>query len=174
VTWKIIAIDTYTPGFCNSHRARKNYNGAVRMFGIGLPELIVILGLALIVVGPDKLPDLARSIAKGILDLKKTAEGIKEGLTQEGSLFEDLRPDLDAVKTLKKELAKSTDIDWQNDTPVSTISETSPDTTNKPSEAKTIEQKDATSLSQTQPAHEKKRAAVNESDKPASHLDHHS
>jgi Tat protein translocase TatB subunit len=85
------------------------------MFGIGLPELIVILGLALIVVGPDKLPDLARSIAKGILELKKTAEGVKEGLTKEGGMFEDLRPDLDAVKTLQKELSESTDIDWSKD-----------------------------------------------------------
>ena len=83
------------------------------MFGIGLPELIVILGIALIVVGPDKLPDLARTIAKGILELKKTAEDVKEGLTKEGGMFEDLRPDLDAVKTLQKELAKTANIDWR-------------------------------------------------------------
>jgi sec-independent protein translocase protein TatB len=85
------------------------------MFGIGIPELIVILGLALIVVGPDKLPELARSIAKGILELKKTAEGVKEGLTKDGGMFEDLRPELDAVKTLQKELAETTDIDWSKD-----------------------------------------------------------
>jgi Tat protein translocase TatB subunit len=85
------------------------------MFGIGLPELIVILGIALIVVGPDKLPDLARSIAKGILELKKTAEDVKEGLTKEGGMFEDLRPELDAVKTLQKELAETTDIDWKDE-----------------------------------------------------------
>lgn len=83
------------------------------MFGIGLPELIVILGLALIVVGPDKLPDLARSIAKGILELKKMAEEVKEGLAKEGGVFEDLRPELDVVKTLQKELAETTDIDWK-------------------------------------------------------------
>lgn len=85
------------------------------MFGIGLPELIVILGLALIVVGPDKLPDLARSIAKGVLELKKTAESLKEELTQEGGMLEELRPEIDAVKTLKSELAKTTNLDWHND-----------------------------------------------------------
>jgi Tat protein translocase TatB subunit len=85
------------------------------MFGIGIPELIVILGLALIVVGPDKLPDLARSIAKGILDFKKTAEEFKAGLTKEGSLLEDLRPDLDVAKTLRKELESATDIGWDKD-----------------------------------------------------------
>lgn len=51
------------------------------MFGIGLPEMLLILALALIVVGPDKLPDLARSLAKGLLELKKTAEGLKSSLS---------------------------------------------------------------------------------------------
>jgi sec-independent protein translocase protein TatB len=82
------------------------------MFGISLPELIVILGIALIVVGPDKLPDLARTLAKGIMELKKTAEEVKKGLTKEGGMFEDLRPDIDSVKTLQEELTKAVDIDW--------------------------------------------------------------
>ena len=50
------------------------------MFGIGLPEMILILALALIVVGPDKLPELARSVAKGVLELKKTVSSLKENL----------------------------------------------------------------------------------------------
>ncbi|MFZ5764315.1 MAG: twin-arginine translocase TatA/TatE family subunit [Thermodesulfobacteriota bacterium] len=53
------------------------------MFGIGLPELILIMALALIVVGPDKLPDLARSLAKQLLELKKTAAALKESLEDE-------------------------------------------------------------------------------------------
>ena len=106
------------------------------MFGIGLPELIVILGIALIVVGPDKLPDLARSIAKGILELKKTAEDVKEGLTKEGGILEDLRPDLDAVKTLQKELAATTDIDWNAASPAST---TNTPKENEPNPKPTVE-----------------------------------
>ena len=58
------------------------------MFGIGLPELILILGIALIVVGPEKLPEMAKSIAKVVLDLKKTASGLKE------SLHEEMKDDL--------------------------------------------------------------------------------
>ena len=46
------------------------------MFGIGLPEMIVILAVALIVVGPDKLPDMARSVAKWVLELKKTVNQV--------------------------------------------------------------------------------------------------
>ena len=53
------------------------------MFGIGLPELILILGIALIVVGPEKLPEMAKSIAKVVLDLKKTASALKESLHEE-------------------------------------------------------------------------------------------
>ncbi|MFZ5758358.1 MAG: twin-arginine translocase TatA/TatE family subunit [Thermodesulfobacteriota bacterium] len=53
------------------------------MFGIGLPELILIMALALIVVGPDKLPDLAKSLAKQLLELKKTAAALKESLEDE-------------------------------------------------------------------------------------------
>jgi len=80
------------------------------MFGIGLPEMILILGLALIVVGPDKLPELARSLAKGLMELKKTAEGFKEQLKEEGNLLDDVRPDLeDAAKTLKNHMLEHSD-----------------------------------------------------------------
>ena len=53
------------------------------MFGIGLPELILIMGVALIVVGPDKLPELAKSLGKGIVELKKAASSLKESLNEE-------------------------------------------------------------------------------------------
>lgn len=75
------------------------------MFGIGLPEMILILALALIVVGPDKLPDLARSLAKGLMELKKTAEGLKESFSEEGNPLDEIRPDLEeAAKSLKQNL----------------------------------------------------------------------
>ncbi|MBU0481885.1 MAG: twin-arginine translocase TatA/TatE family subunit [Proteobacteria bacterium] len=53
------------------------------MFGIGLPELILIMGIALIVVGPEKLPELARGLAKQVLELKKAANLFKESLKEE-------------------------------------------------------------------------------------------
>jgi sec-independent protein translocase protein TatB len=52
------------------------------MFGIGLPELILIMAVALIVVGPEKLPDLARGLAKQLLELKKAANVLKESLNE--------------------------------------------------------------------------------------------
>ena len=71
------------------------------MFGIGLPELILILGLALIVVGPDKLPDMAKSIAKQLLELKKTANSLKESLQEE--LDEEGQRPWEQLETLSDE-----------------------------------------------------------------------
>jgi sec-independent protein translocase protein TatB len=54
-----------------------------RMFGIGLPELLIIFAVALIVVGPEKLPELARSLAKGMMELKKTANTLRDSIQEE-------------------------------------------------------------------------------------------
>lgn len=78
------------------------------MFGIGLPEMILIMALALIVIGPDKLPDLARSLAKGLMELKKTAESLKTSFAEEGNPLDEIRPELEeAAKSLKTNLLDS-------------------------------------------------------------------
>ena len=46
------------------------------MFNIGWPELVLILAVALILFGPNRLPELARSVGKSIKAFK---EGFKEG-----------------------------------------------------------------------------------------------
>jgi sec-independent protein translocase protein TatB len=84
------------------------------MFGIGLPEMILILALALIVVGPDKLPDLARSLAKGVMELKKTAEALKKNLTEDGNPLDDIKPELDSTaQALKSNLLDTSDQSWK-------------------------------------------------------------
>lgn len=48
------------------------------MFGIGFPELLVIIFIALIVVGPEKLPDLARALGRGYAEFRKATQELKD------------------------------------------------------------------------------------------------
>ncbi len=48
------------------------------MFGIGMPELILILGLALIILGPKRLPEIARALGKGLAEFRRATDELKE------------------------------------------------------------------------------------------------
>jgi sec-independent protein translocase protein TatA len=52
------------------------------MFGIGMPELIIILVIALIVIGPQKLPDLARSLGKGLGEFRRATDDFKRNVEE--------------------------------------------------------------------------------------------
>jgi len=56
------------------------------MFGIGMPEMLVILALALIVIGPKKLPDLAKSLGRAMREFKKATSEFKETIQLESEL----------------------------------------------------------------------------------------
>jgi len=45
------------------------------MFGIGMPELVIILVIALVVVGPAKLPQLGQELGSGIRNFRKVTRG---------------------------------------------------------------------------------------------------
>ena len=72
------------------------------MFGIGPTELIIILVIALIVIGPKKLPDLAKALGKGMAEFKKATREIKESLDLDED-FQDVKKDLvDSVSELNE------------------------------------------------------------------------
>lgn len=52
------------------------------MFNIGPWELILILIVALIVVGPGKLPEVGKAVGKGLREFKKATSGIQEEITE--------------------------------------------------------------------------------------------
>lgn len=48
------------------------------MFGLGVGEIVIILVVALIFIGPKKLPELARGLGKGLREFQNAAKGISE------------------------------------------------------------------------------------------------
>lgn len=76
------------------------------MFGVGIPEMFVITLVAMLVFGPDKLPDMARQAGRFIRTVKVMAENAKNELGKE--MGQDLSGfnlrDLDPREVVRKSL----------------------------------------------------------------------
>ncbi|CAN2041510.1 sec-independent protein translocase protein TatB [Candidatus Magnetomoraceae bacterium gMMP-15] len=68
------------------------------MFGIGMPEMIMILVVALIVIGPKKLPELAKSLGRGLSEFKKATQEFKEKIDV-GDDIDEVRETIDDIKS---------------------------------------------------------------------------
>src|SRR5438876_59786 len=66
------------------------------MFGLGFWEIAIILGIALIVLGPSKLPELAKGLGKGLREFRKATEDFKSTIEDEMN-----RPELQAGQQKK-------------------------------------------------------------------------
>jgi TatA/E family protein of Tat protein translocase len=68
------------------------------MLGVGMQELIIILVVALLVFGPKRLPELARSMGRAFAEFRRATEDIKESLTLDVEEEKDWEKD----RTVKK------------------------------------------------------------------------
>ena len=70
------------------------------MFGIGMPEMILILVVALIVIGPKKLPDLAKSLGRAIGEFKSATNEFKQTV--------EMGTEIDTKTTTEKKVLSDT------------------------------------------------------------------
>ena len=84
------------------------------MFGIGMPEMLLILAIALIVIGPKKLPDLAKQLGRAMREFKKATNEFKETMHIDSELsevknaFNGISDDVKEAVDLKLEPEKKT------------------------------------------------------------------
>jgi sec-independent protein translocase protein TatB len=90
------------------------------MFGIGTTEIVVILVVALLVLGPKKLPEIAKSLGKTLGEFRRVTTDVKRTIEMEADQEEDVR----ARKRIKREMAgKASKEDSPSDDKVSSPSQ---------------------------------------------------
>ena len=73
------------------------------MFGIGLPELVVILAVALIVLGPQRLPEVARLLGRAYGQLRRASEEFQQTIRQDLAALER-QEDVNRNKAVAQEI----------------------------------------------------------------------
>jgi sec-independent protein translocase protein TatB len=82
------------------------------MFGIGMPEMIMILVVALIVIGPKKLPDIAKGLGRAFNEFKKATTDFKESMGIDDELddvkqaFDEMNKDIKETIDIKPSFSK--------------------------------------------------------------------
>jgi len=67
------------------------------MFGIGMPEMLLLLAVALIIFGPKKLPELAKSLGRALGEFKRATTDLKQSIESETGI-DEVRHSLNEVK----------------------------------------------------------------------------
>ena len=90
------------------------------MFGIGLPELMVIIVVAVVVFGPDRLPDLARQAGRFVRQVRNLAQHAQNQLREElGPEYADLKlTDLDPRQAIRKHILEAMEDDFDEPEPL--------------------------------------------------------
>ncbi len=81
------------------------------MFGIGGPELLIICVVALVVIGPKKLPEMLRSLGKGVAEFKRVGNDVKSTLDDEVNKAEAESRKQDVDEELSRRKAEKAKLD---------------------------------------------------------------
>ena len=81
------------------------------MFGLGMPEILLILAIALIVIGPQKLPELAKTLGRAMGEFKRSAQDLKKSIDLESSIQDVPAPSRDLKTVIKDVNTKKTNSD---------------------------------------------------------------
>lgn len=71
------------------------------MFGIGPLELVVVLVVALLVFGPKRVPELARTVGRGLAEFRRASRDLRQTLALD-ELEQDIRRDLTGDQTIQR------------------------------------------------------------------------
>src|SRR5467141_4261985 len=62
------------------------------MFGLSMTEVVIILGLALLLLGPDQLPSIAKTLGKGMREIRRATDDLKSTFDQEMVRLDEPEP----------------------------------------------------------------------------------
>ena len=92
------------------------------MFGIGMPEMLLIMAIALIVIGPKKLPDLAKSLGRAFGEFKRATSELKASIDLDDD-FQDISKSFDGVND---DISEAIDLNTSPQDEDQTITEPAP------------------------------------------------
>ncbi len=78
------------------------------MFGLGMPEILMILAIALIVIGPKKLPEVAKTLGRAMGEFKRSAQDLKRSIDLE-STVQDVPPPSKSIRETIKDANKDSE-----------------------------------------------------------------
>ena len=119
------------------------------MFGLGMPEILLILAIALIVIGPQKLPELAKTLGRAMGEFKRSAQDLKRSIDMDTTLqdvkssttdLKDVIKDSKPKKSRKNPAAtEGTDVTEGTDTDTSDAPDPATDADRSPSSKNTAD-----------------------------------